>query len=330
MEAFQLAGDIGGTKTTLAIVNLNQDPHIFLEKATYPSKDYASLEALVSDYLHDKPYPLTRACFDIAGPVTEGKVQATNIPWFVEETALQNMLHVPVHLLNDLTAIALAVPTLGQDDLITLQAGQPVNQGAIAVIAPGTGLGEAFLLWCGKRYQAFPSEGGHVDFAPTDDLQLKLLNYLYNHYGHVSYERISSGSGIPNLYAFLKESEIYPEPKWLAEQLARGGDPAPIISLAALEGTAEIAVAAMNLFTTILASEAGNLTLKVLATGGVYLGGGIPPRILPFLRKASFLSAFQNKGRFSEMLSRVPVHIIRNPEVALIGAARYGMEQAEL
>jgi glucokinase len=198
------------------------------------------------------------------------------------------------------------------------------------VIAPGTGLGEAFLEWNGNTYRPYPSEGGHTDFAPSGTLQLKLLNYLMDRFGHVSYERVCSGIGVPNLYAFIKDSGICPEPDWLREQIAAAPDPAPVIGQAALDDKADIAVATLDLFVSILGSEAGNLALKVLATGGIYLGGGIPPRIIPFLKKAEFFHSLQNKGRFSTLLANIPIHIILNPEAALIGAARHGLEHGQL
>jgi glucokinase len=232
-------------------------------------------------------------------------------------------------LVNDLDAVAHAIPLLEASDLETLNSGIPVKHGALAVIAPGTGLGEGFLEWNGTSYRPYASEGGHTDFAPSGPMQLKLLVYLMNRFGHVSYERVCSGIGLPNLYAFIKDSGICPEPDWLREQIAAAPDPSPVISQAALDDKAEIAVTTLDLFVSTLGSEAGNLALKVLATGGVYLGGGIPPRIIPFLKKTEFFHSFQNKGRFSSLLANIPIHIILNPEVALIGAARHGLEHAE-
>jgi glucokinase len=330
MKSIFLAGDIGGTKTTLAVVDAEHGPRAFIEKVTFPSSAYPSLEALVAEFLKGKNWSLTRATFGVAGPVVEGSVQATNLPWFIEEAALSQEMGVPVKLINDLSAIACAVTSLERGDLETLRVGEPVLHGPLAVIAPGTGLGEAYLHWIGSNYQPFPSEGGHTDFAPVGSLQIGLLSYLEEHLGHISYERVCSGIGLPNLYAFLKDSAIYPEPDWLGEQIAGTTDPSPVISRAALQNKADIAVAALDLFVTILGSEAGNLALKVLSTGGVYLGGGIPPRILPFLKKDNFLNAFQEKGRFSEMLAKMPVHVILNPEAALIGAACHGLEQVRI
>jgi glucokinase len=327
--SIQLAGDVGGTKTALAIIDSELGPRNFLEKAIYPSADYPSLDALVAKFLKGKKWQLARASIDVAGPVVNGRCQTTNLPWVIEEKSLSKELGIPVRLVNDLDAIAYAIPLLEAGDLETLNPGVPVKHGALAVVAPGTGLGEAFLEWNGTDYRPYPSEGGHTDFAPSGQMQLKLLIYLMDRFGHVSYERICSGIGLPNLYAFFKDNGICSEPDWLREQIAAAPDPAPVISQAALDDKAEIAVATLDLFVSILGSEAGNLALKVLATGGIYLGGGIPPRIIPFLKKAEFFHSVQNKGRFSSLLANIPIHIILNPEAALIGAARHGLEHGQ-
>lgn len=330
MKSIQLAGDIGGTKTTLAIIDPEAQPRVFLEKTNFPSSAYASLEAVVADYLKGKDWQLSQASFGVAGPVKDGRAQITNLPWVIEEDSLSRSLRAPVRLFNDLAAIAQAVPHLAGRDLDTLSAGQPEPRGSIAVVAPGTGLGEAYLTWtAADGYRAYASEGGHTDFGPTDAQQVKLLAYLQERLGHVSYERVCSGIGIPYLYAFLKDSHSYPEPAWLGAQLAAAADPTPLIAQAAMGGTAEIASATFDLFVSILGAEAGNLALKVLATGGVYLGGGIPPRIAPFLKTERFMRAFLNKGRFAGMLSTMPVHIICHPETALLGAAFLGLDAAK-
>ncbi len=233
---------------------------------------------------------------------------------------------IRVDLLNDLHAISSAVPNLKQDEVEVLIPGEPISQGAIGVIAPGTGLGEGFLLWNGERYQPFPSEGGHTSFGPEKPLQLELLNYMDPIFGHVSYERVCSGMGIANLYSFLRDNKGLDEPQWLSEQLAEVEDPTPVIAQAALEKKAEICVQTMDLFVSILGSEAGNLALKILATGGIYLGGGIPRRILPLLRGETFKHGFLDKGRFAEMLTRVPVYVITHPHAGVYGAACYGMQ----
>ena len=320
-----LAGDIGGTKTVLALFDAQEsdaliDRHPVLER-TFPSQQYHSLELIVEEFLAECPHHVSAGSFGVAGPVVGGRAQVTNLPWVIEADALRQQFGFRVHLLNDLEALATAVPHLEGTDLITLNEGRRVERGAIGVIAPGTGLGEAFLVWTGDQYQAYPSEGGHCAFGPTTPLQLEMLNYWLPRMGHVSYERVCSGIGIPNIYTFLRETKRYPEPEWLQEQMAEAGDLTPVIVRAAVAGEAEICSATLQQFMEILGDQAGNLALTVLATGGIYLGGGIPGRILPQLQKGPFMKFFQGKGRFSEMMSRVPVHVIYNPRAALYGTA---------
>jgi len=324
-----LAGDIGGTKTTLAIIAPDAGMRHPLAQATFASQAYASLTQLAGEFLRQTGYRVDSACFGVAGPVVAGRASVTNLPWEVEAAELSRSLGIAtVHLINDLQAIATAIPHLEAKDIHTLNPGRPVEQAAIAVIAPGTGLGEGFLIWDATRgrYQAQPSEGGHASFAPSNALEDGLLHYLRERYGHVSYERVCSGIGMRNIYQYLKASGQAEEPPWLAERLACVEDPNPIIVEAALDATRPCPLCALtvDVFVSILGNEAGNLALKVLATGGVYLAGGIPPRILPALEKG-FLTAFRHKGRFAELLSQVPVHVITHPRVALLGAACYGL-----
>jgi glucokinase len=328
-----LAGDIGGTKTNLAVFSTNDEDgwRKPLAEATFPSGRYPSLEALAEEFQEQHHFSIERASFGVAGPVVGGKATITNLPWVLEENHLKRALNIPsVSLLNDLNAIAHGVPYLGGEELHTLNAGHPVPKGSIAVVAPGTGLGEAFLTWEGERYHAHTSEGGHADFAPADGLQLELLRYFQQRFSHVSFERFCSGKGLPNIYTFLKETGHTTEPGWLAEQLADAHDPTPIIVGNALdkEHACEICSLTLDLFVAILGAEAGNMALKVLATGGVYLGGGIPPRILPFLSEGRFMQSFLRKGRLSNVLIPVPVYVILNPNIALLGAARHGFEHA--
>jgi len=324
-----LAADIGGTKTNLAIFSPEAGPRAPLAEARFPSADYPSLEALVREFLSQVDVEVEWASFGVAGPVVAGRATITNLPWVMEEEQLQATLSLSsARLLNDLAAIAHAVPFLESADLHTLNEGQPTPGGAIAIVAPGTGLGEAFLTWDGSRYRPHASEGGHADFAPTNPLEIELLRYLQHRFQHVSYERVCSGRGLPNIYAFLKHSGYADEPDWLAEQLAAADDPTPVIVNTALdrEKTCELCVATLDTFVSILGAEAGNLALKVLASGGVYLSGGIPPRILPALEQERFMEAFRSKGRMSDLLARVPVHVILNPKVALLGVACHGLE----
>jgi glucokinase len=326
-----LAGDIGGTKTNLAIFSSETGWRKPFAEAIYTNVNYPDFESLLHEFLAQHDFPIDQASFGVAGPVVAGHASITNLPWKMDEQQLQTAFQIPsVRLLNDLDAIAHAVPHLESQDLFTLNEGQGVPGGVIAVIAPGTGLGEAFLTWNGSQYQAHTSEGGHADFAPANTFQLELLRYLMVRFPHVSFERLCSGKGIPNIYDYLKDSGTAEEPQWLAEQLATTLDRSPFIVNNALDKNAcEICVATLNTFVSILASEAGNLALKVLSTGGVYIGGGIPPRILSYLQSNHFMQAFTHKGRFTQMLAQMPVHVILNPKVALLGAAIHGFEKRE-
>ncbi|MGC9356876.1 MAG: glucokinase [Anaerolineae bacterium] len=326
-----LAGDVGGTKTNLAIFDPEEGLREPLIERTLPSGKFPSLEALVKEFLKDVEVSIERVCFGVAGPVVGGKATITNLPWVMDQEQLHKALPVDaVRLLNDLTAIAYAVPFLEEGDLHNLNEGRCVPGGAMAVIAPGTGLGEAFLTWEETHYSAHASEGGHADFAPVSKTDIALLHFLQERFEHVSCERIASGRGLPNIYDFFKETGRAEEPEWLAEQLAQVSDRAPIIVNTALdeEHACPICELTLDTFVRVLGAEAGNLALKVLSTGGVYLGGGIPPRILPALEKGSFLSAFLRKGRLSHVLAPMPVNVILNPKAALFGAAHYGLDMS--
>jgi glucokinase len=327
-----IAGDIGGTKTNLAVYGPDDDPRQPMVEASFPSDEYNSLNEILVDFIGRINLPVDLACFGIAGPVVEGRVQATNLPWVIDANELKAELNFSdICLLNDLESIATAVPLLEEADIVTINPGEIEREGAIAVIAPGTGLGEAYLTWDGSSYRAHPSEGGHTDFAPTDDLQIELLRFLIGRMEHVSYERICSGIGIPNLYAFFKETGYAEEPAFLTKMLAETDDPTPIIARAALdtENPCRLCVATMDLFVSILGSEVGNMALKVLATGGIYLGGGIPPKILPRLIEGGFMEAFLKKGRFIHLLRKMPIHVILNDKAALFGAAFHGLARIQ-
>jgi len=321
-----LAGDIGGTKTVVAIFKVERGATTItrhpVQERTFPSQQYQSLELIIEQFLQECDYPISAASFGVAGPVVGGRAEVTNLPWIIESEAIGERFGFGVHLLNDLEAVATAVPHLERTDLLTLNEGRPVEHGAIGVIAPGTGLGEAFLVWQKTGYyESHPSEGGHCAFGPTTPLQLEMLNYWLPRMGHVSYERVCSGIGIPNIYTFLRETGRYPEPPWLQTALAEVSDQTPVIVKAAVASEADICVATLQLFLEILGDQAGNLALTVLATGGVYLGGGIPPRILPQLQHGPFMDFFRDKGRFSDMMGRIPVHVIVTHKAALYGTA---------
>ncbi len=326
-----LAGDVGGTKTHLAIFSSRDDLRKPLAEERLPSAAFPNLEALVQSFLTKVALPVERACFGVAGPVIAGKATITNLPWEMDEQHLQQELHISaVHLLNDLDAMAHAIPALGSADLLTLNEGQAVQGGSIALIAPGTGLGEAFLTWNGTHYQAYPSEGGHADFAPTNEIEIDLLHYLMQRYEHISYEHVCSGVGLPNLYNFLRNrTPELAESAWLTEQLALVRDINPVIIAAAMSDAPSCLLCkeTMRMFVSILGAECGNMALKLLATGGVYIGGGIPSRILPFFQDGGFMQSFQHKGRLSSVLAPMPLHIVLNATMALIGAALHGFEE---
>ncbi len=324
-----LAGDIGGTKTELAVYESVTALAMPIANDIFHSKEYKGLEDIVREFLGKHKVEVDRACFGVAGPVVAGKATITNLPWTIEASLLKNDLKLrSVVLMNDLEAIASAVPFLQHTELETLNIGEPAVNGPLAVIAPGTGLGEAFLTWDSQSYLAHTSEGGHADFAPTDELQIGLLRYLQPRFEHVSYEWVCSGHGMPNLYAYLKETRYAEEPAWLTEQLAQAKDPNAVIAQAALDKADPLSVATIKLFVSILAAEAGNLALKILSTGGLYIGGGIPRHVLPFVKDASFMQAFLHKGRLSEVLKPMPVHVIMNAKVGLQGAAYRGFSLA--
>jgi glucokinase len=292
-----------------------------VHEAVYPSSSYGSLEEIIDTFLTRYPADLQGASFGVAGPVVDNQAQITNLTWVIDGRAISQAIGVSVHLLNDLEAIANAVPHLLPDEITALNVGVPEEHGAIGVIAPGTGLGEAFLVWTGTRYESYPSEGGHTAFAPTSERQLDMLAYWQKELGHVSYERLCSGMGIPNLYRYLRDCGDYEELPKLRAKLASAPDKTPLIIQSAVSGECPICSATLELFMEILGDEDGNLALKVLATGGIYIGGGIPPRILPELQSSRFMTLFTRKGRFSDLMSRIPVNVIRNPKVALHGAA---------
>ena len=323
-----LAGDIGGTKTQLALYAPSTDPREPVAEAEYRSADHAGLAEMVRVFLDEVGSTADWGCFDVAGPVAGGQAELTNLPWTLEEEALRRELGLhKVTLLNDLVAVAYSIPHLRDDELHVLNPGRAEPQGAIAVVAPGTGLGEAFLVQDDGEYVACASEGGHADFAPADELQMDLLRFMRRRFGHVSYERVCSGSGLPDLYDFLRENRRGAEAPAFAEELAAAADRTPLIVRAALEDPAghPLAAETIALFLAILGAEAGNLALKVLAGGGVYLAGGMPGRLIPQLESGPFMHSFTDKGRFADRLAATPVQVITT-RAALLGTAIYGLE----
>jgi glucokinase len=323
-----LAGDIGGTKTDLAIYSDTAGPHEPLTSTTVSSADYPNLETAAIEFVLQAALQVDAAAFGVAGPVVDGKATGTNLPWTLDERLLAEALELEVvTLLNDLQAIANAVPHLTADDLLTLNQGVPTPHGPLAVVAPGTGLGEAFLTWENGRYKAHPSEGGHADFSPNTELETALLSYLRDRYGHVSVERVCSGRWLINIYEFLRDEGHVKEPDWMAAKLADAQDPTPVIVSAALDSEpCELCQRTVEMLVGVLGAEAGDLALTVMATGGVYLGGGMPPHLLPFLKSDRFMEAFRSKGRLSYIVENVPVHVILNPKAGLLGAAAFGIE----
>jgi glucokinase len=324
-----LAGDIGGTKTALGIFSEEQGPHKALVESEVHSADYGSLESIAKEFLAKTGVKVDRACFDVAGPVFAGRAKITNLPWIVDKAIIAKELNLEaVDLLNDLEAIAYAIPGLRPEDVETLSAGAPVAQANMAVLAPGTGLGEAFLTWEGGEYRAHSSEGGHADFAPTDEIQSRLLDYMRQRSKHVSYEHVCSGVGIPHVYDFFRDSEKTPEQPEITERIAMAGDRTKAVIEAALDSAdpSPRSTAAIETVVSIMGSEAGNLALKVLAVAGVYLAGGVAVHLQPVLKSPRFLQSFRNKGRFADVMGRIPLHLMTG-KVAIAGAAAYGLKR---
>jgi glucokinase len=325
-----LAGDTGGTSTRLAFFTAEGGALRPVVTDVVSSREHRSLEAIVAAFVARQGGKVEQACFGVPGPVRHGRAEATNLPWVVDAGALARALGIAhAWLLNDLEANAYGIDALAPGDLDVLNPGEPDPTGNRAVVSAGTGLGEAAAMWDGRRHVPFASEGGHADFAPADLLQVELLRFLLRELGHVSVERVLSGPGLVNIYRFLRDTGRGEEPAWLRDELA-GGDRPAAISRAALAGRSALANQALDLFVTIYGQEAGNAALRVLATGGVYLGGGIAPRIVERLRGRAFREAFGAKGRLRPFLEAIPVRIILNDQAALLGAARCAAIRAAL
>jgi glucokinase len=325
-----LAGDIGGTHTRLGTFEVVRGRLRAVATQVYRSREHESLEALAEAFVSALGRRVQHACLGIAGPVQDGRCEAVNLAWVADARLLAARLGVPgLAIINDLEAMAYGVAVLGPADLVELAAGAPGARGNAAVIAAGTGLGEAGLLWDGRRHRPVATESGHADWAPVDELQLELLRFLLRELDHVSVERVLSGPGLHNIYRFLRDTGRGSEPAWLAEAI-RAGDPPAVIGAAGLDRRAELAVRALDLLVAIYGAEAGNLGLRMLATGGVYVGGGIAAKLLPLLRAPAFLAAFQAKGRVRPLVETFPVRVILEDRAALLGAARYAALQAGL
>jgi glucokinase len=318
-----LVGDIGGTKTGLAVAETIGGKVQLDHERRYPSRDYASLDALLRRYCDDTGAHCDLAALAIAGPVRDGCSKTTNLPWEIDAGEIrQGLGFSAVRLLNDLEAVAWGVAALGADEVAVIHPGDPDAVGNGCVVAAGTGLGEAGMYWDGQRYHPFATEGGHTDFAPADEREFALYRFLQRTYGHVSWERVASGTGIGNLHAFLLEWRRGEVPDWLRDEMA-GGDLSAAIARAGTEARCPICAEAMDLFAILYGREAGNVALKHLALGGVYLGGGVAPKNLELLRTGGFAAAFLNKGRMRPLMERMPVRVILEQRTPLFGAARF-------
>lgn len=318
-----LAGDVGGTKTRLALLEVAAGRLETLRERSFSSRDYDGLESVIDEFAAEGEMDCSQACFGVAGPVRAGRSQITNLPWIIDEAAVATRFGLRrVKLINDLEANAWGISALGEADFWVLNPGLDDARGNASIIAAGTGLGEAGLYWDGRRHLPFASEGGHADFAPHDELEAALHDYLRRQFGRVSWERVVSGSGLVNLYRFLCRHFGIPVPDWLAREIA-AGDAAAAISAAAQEGKDPLCDQALDLFVRLYGAEAGNHALKLMATGGVYVGGGIAPKILPRMKGPGFLQAFLDKGRMRPLLAAMPVRVILNDRTALYGPALY-------
>jgi glucokinase len=318
-----LAGDIGGTKTRLAVFEVHDTRLETLTENSYASGSYSGLENIIRDFLNGGAADCRQACFGIAGPVKRGRAQATNLPWIVEEKALTALFGFErVALINDLEANAWGIGALRESDFCLLNAGSPDAEGNACIVSAGTGLGEAGLYWDGQRHWPFACEGGHANFSPSSDLEIALLEYLRERFGRVSWERVVSGMGLVNVHDFLRRHRGAPVPSWLQEEMS-AGDPAATISRAAMDNRDSLCAEALDLFVHLYGVEAGNHALKIMATGGVYLGGGIAPKNLKRFQSPLFMQGFLAKGRMQPLLEAMPVKIIVNDRTALYGPALY-------
>jgi glucokinase len=322
-----LAGDVGGTKVHLALFDFIDGELKHTRDQIYPAKEYAGLEEIVKEFVVSEK--VTAACFGVPGPVRDGRLRLTNLPWTLDSRELARDLSIDyVFLINDLQANGYGIAELGADQVYTLSEGDTRQVGNRGLISAGTGLGEAFLVWDGRNYEPYPSEGGHSDYAPRNEDEIDLLRFLRQKYnGRISFERVVSGQGLTNIYEFLRDGKGIEEPVWLAERM-RHEDPNAVITESALKAKSQLCEKTLDMFVSAYGAEAGNLALKVLSVGGLYVGGGIAPRILEKLKDGTFLKAFNDKGRLSQLLVNIPVRVILESRTALIGAAAYAEARA--
>ena len=318
-----LAGDVGGTKTNLALFQIQAGDLVPLKEKSYQTKKHKSFLEMVSIFHTDEMPRINGICLGVAGPVIRGKVQGTNFPWAIDSEEIGRELHIrSVSLINDMEANAYGLAALQEKDFQTLKYG-PKIPGNAALISPGTGLGEAGMFWDGSHYHPFACEGGHCDFSPRNELDIKILQNFRKKYGHVSWERLLSGPGILELYMFLRQISGIKEPQWLSDDMSKG-NPSAIITGTAMEGKDSVCVETMDTFVRFLAIEAAQLALKFKATGGIYIGGGILPKIITGINREVFYNNFVQSGRLNALLEMVPVKVILNEKTALLGAAYYG------
>jgi len=325
-----LAGDVGGTKVHLALYGFEHGQLVHVRDERFPAHEYSGLEQIARRFLAESGNPeITAACFGVPGPVRGGRLKLTNLPWVLDTHELSAALNIHnLFLINDLEANGYGIPELKPEQIFTLNEGDPAAVGHCALVSAGTGLGEAALVWNGKTHVPLASEGGHCDFAARNELEIELLEWLMRRFnGRVSFERVVSGPGLTNIYTFLRDEKHMEEPAWLREQMA-GTDPNVVITTVGEEGKNELCAKAAEMFAASYGAEAGNMMLKVLATGGIYLGGGIAPKMTRTMRAGAFMQAFTDKGRLSELLVETPVRIILESRAALMGAAAYAEARA--
>ena len=323
-----LAGDVGGTKVHLALYDFTNGKLTYTRDERYPAKEFSGLEEIVKQFLGaDK---VSAACFGVPGPVRDGRLRLTNLPWTLDSRELSANLSIEhVFLINDLEANGYGIAELSADQIYTLSEGDPSQIGNRALIAAGTGLGEGILAWNGRIHVPYPSEGGHVDYAPRNEDEIDLLRYLKQKYsGRISFERVVSGMGITNIYDFLRDVRGVEEPKWLADKMAAAHDVNAVITEEGLAARSELCEKTLDMFVSAYGAESGNLALKVLSVGGLYVGGGIAPRLIEKLKDGTFMKAFTDKGRLSQLLVNMPVRVILESRAALMGAAAYAEARA--
>lgn len=326
-ESLILAGDVGGTKTYLALCDGRAGGFAPLTEARYETARFESLGALLRTFVEEAGIKPGCVVVGVPGPVRQLPVRAVNLPWLIHPEELRTAVGTErVLLLNDLEATAYGTQVLEPEDTVTLNAGTPDPEGNVAVIAAGTGLGEGGLCWTGSAYTAISSEGGHSSFGPCNRMESQLWQYMHTRHGHISWERILSGSGLVSVYQFLRDEGHAEEPSWLAEEMAAADDQAEVVSRVAIQDRCELAVTALGMFIRMYGAEAGNLALKLMSTGGVYVGGGIAPKLVDSLRNGPFMDGFLNKGRMSVALSTIPVQVVLNDKSGLMGAAYRGAQ----